>query len=440
MSSSHQSTGDPPGGFFSQPRLLRTPFGRMLQHLNIRPNTPSVDEPSEPYEVVPSADPILVSASDLIGPPSDPPSSTYHSHPRVTKSVVVPVQQTSTQTTDRHRPDPDASFSSEDPLSAYSPYTREVILRGGDQSVYEDSISFADTIEAAEEAMDYYGNLSSETLLPGVSPVPSGVSPVPSEIATPRRHPTVARPVPPTPPTPSGPSPPPTMTLAPSEVYVQYQSTSSSVLAGAIVKADYHGVAHPYLRGYIGPDRSTQQSRKHFYVLVRQGWNPGIYTSWSDAWVRIADFRSLTSQAPDFAGASTYTAAVRYLGWDPRSVPPRGPFPPAATVPYTQGPWPRPPPSVSPVPTTPSSVASSLASRLESALAAQSVPPATISHVVTDLHQDLGRPAPIPSVSAALGVLLRLRHPRPRRSRLPKHRVENSVGNKRVSPNSQRQP
>ena len=386
---------DPPGGFFSQPRLLRTPFGRMLQHLHIRPNTPSVDDVSEQpdeYSMVPQ----MVGSNDptSIAPSSDPPP--VHRLPRVTESVVVPAPRGTpiNPTVARHRPDPDASLSS-DPLSAYSPYTRAVIMQGGDQSVYEDSISFADTIEAAEEAMDYYGNLSSETLQPGISPIPS-------EIETPHRRPLAYEPLPPTPPSPSGPLPPPTVTLEPSEVYVRYQATSSSVLAGTIVQADYRGVSHPYLRGYIGPNRSTQHSRKHFYV-VKQGWNPGIYTSWGEAWVRIADFRALTHTAPEFAGASTYAAAVRYLGWDPRLVPPRGPFPPAASVQYTQGPWPRPPSTVSPEPSTPSpsvpTVTASFAQRLESALAAQSVPAATISRVVRDLHpagvSSLALPSPV---------------------------------------------
>ena len=394
--SSQQSTDDPPGGFFSQPRLLRTPFGRMLQHLNIRPSTPSVEEHSEISDD-PLSELTMASSNKLAPSTMDPPPSSFREHPRVTESVIVPLPASSSPSitnrpTERQRPDPDASVSS-DPLSAYSPYTRAVILQGGDQSVIQDSISFADTIEAAEEALDYY-DYSSGSLQPGVSPVPL-------ELGTPVRNiPDTVPAVPPTPPTPSGPHPPPTVTLTPNEIYVQYQATSTSALAGAVVQADYRGVSHPYLRGYIGPDRSSQQSRKHFYV-VRQGWNPGIYTSWSDAWVRIADFRAHTHTAPDFAGASTYGAAVRYLGWDPRLVPPRGPFPPAATVPYTQGPWPHPLPSVSPEPVSPAP--SSFTLRLKSVLAAQSVPSATIQRVVQDLHRSDGPSGSRPPGAATMG-------------------------------------
>ena len=303
------STGDPPGGFFSQPRLLRTPFGRMLQHLNIHPTIPSLDDQDSSQEfngahherVGPTADTVVS---------TDPPPMAYV--PRVTESTVasrphnihIPSQPPSPESPpQRYRPDPDASLSS-DPLSGYSSYSREVILNGGDQSVYQRSVSFADTIEAAEEAL-YDADLS-----PGGSLLDG--RPIPTEIVTPGPGPT---PTPglATPPSPPGPTPPPTVTLGVNEVYVRYQSTSRDVLAGFVVRGDFHGVAHPYLRGYIGPDRSSQHSHKNFYA-VRRGWNPGIYTSWGDAWVRIADFRSLTGDSPEFAGASTYDAAVRYLG------------------------------------------------------------------------------------------------------------------------------
>ena len=374
------SADDPPGGFFSHPRLLRTPFGRMLQQLNINPTIPSLDDPlSNAESTNHNVANTVVSA--------DPPTMVHAivpevvvSLPRVTESPPPPRYQ---------RPDPDASLSS-DPLSAYSPYTREVIIQGGDQSVCPRSLSVADTIEAAEEAL-YDADLS-----PGGSLLEG--RPVPTEIVTP--GPSASFSPPPTPPSPTGPMPPPTVTFGAAEVYVRYQSSSSEILSELVVRGDFHGVAHPYLRGFIGPDRSTQHSHKNFYA-VRRGWNPGIYTSWGDAWARIADFRSLSGSSPEFAGASTYDAAVRYLGWDPRLCPPRGPFPPLPTVPYTQGPWPRPVAAFSPGAPSPALVASpvpsdttSLARRLESALLGASVPPDTVANVVRSLNAAPGVASP----------------------------------------------
>ena len=158
--------------------------------------------------------------------------------------------------------------------------------------------------------------------------------------------------------------------------------------------------------GLLTPDRASQQSHKNFYV-VRRGWNPGIYTSWGDAWVRIANFRDHTGESPEYAGASTYSAAIHYLGWDPRlSTAPRGPFPPAASVPFTRGPWPPPAPTplppLSPAPSavvpSPPSRPASLAQRLEAATLAEHVPPATIAHVVHSLD-----PSGSPSGVVGLG-------------------------------------
>ena len=144
VSSSDTSNSDPPG-FLSQTRLLRTPFRRMLQQLNLRPSTPPESiESSEIGDVLSTADHRQYETAD------PPPSRQYL--PQVTESVGV--APTSLSPPDRHRPDPEASFSSShDPLSAYSPYSREVILGGGDQSVHRSYGSLVDTVEAAEEAL-----------------------------------------------------------------------------------------------------------------------------------------------------------------------------------------------------------------------------------------------------------------------------------------------
>ena len=121
QSQSSGSSGDPPGGFFLQPRLLRTPFGRMLQQLQLRPNTPEAVQSSAP----------TTTTSNEQGP-TDPESSHHVYIPRVTDvSSTMPPPSTTHRTFSR--PDPDASVSSplDSDLSAYSPYTREVILRGG---------------------------------------------------------------------------------------------------------------------------------------------------------------------------------------------------------------------------------------------------------------------------------------------------------------------
>ena len=364
QSQSSGSSGDPPGGFFSQPRLLRTPFGRMLQQLQLRPNTPEAVQSSVPTTTTPNEQ-----------GPTDPESFHHVYVPRVTDvSSTMPPPSTTHRTFSR--PDPDASVSSppDSDLSAYSPYTREVILRGGDQSVIPSTPSIVDTVEAAEEALYEAGITPGGSLLEGEIPIPRTIIATPPRLTRSRASPEV----------------PPGITLSADDLYVEYRTHPTSDPVGTVVKASYSRVSHPFLRGFVGPDRCSQQSRKRFYV-VRRGWHPGIYTQRADAWVRIADFRALTGHPPEFAGASSYDAAVRYLGWDPHLSPSRGPFPPADTVPFVRGPWPStttPSPlsgsfaSPSPVP----SGRTSLAMRLEAALQDHAIAPSTFADVVRHFH------------------------------------------------------
>ena len=377
MSASAGST-DPPGhsgasgGFLS-----RTPFQRMWQ--SIRP--PTSTNSSDIHSSILQRHSTTVQA-DMNDNASVP----------LTPVVDVPLISRSMPTVHqiRVKPDPEAGTPYDtDSLGAYIPYTRAVILNGGDLSVYQSDPSIVDTIEAVEEAayeenLDDVGIYDVEPTPPPIvstknrtvalSPLTasfvSDVSieyvPDVSVTTTPSRQPNI----------------PPGVVLGPNDVLVYAKVSTTASSCPVIVQDSYDGIGHPYLRGYVEPDRSTQ-SQKRFYV-VRTGWNPGIFRSWSTTWVRAVDFKSFTGHGAEFASAPTYAAAVRYLGWDPAlTSTPRGPFPPPPSVPFVRG------------PTVGAPVSSSgpallmgpaLTSHLASTLRAQDVAESTVAEVVRRLQ------------------------------------------------------
>ena len=380
MSASTGST-DPPGHSGSNGGFLsRTPFQRMLQGWqSIRPNS--------------------ISSSDIRSSLLQRHHTTLQAELDTTTTVPaapivdVPLISRSTPTVHqiRVKPDPEAGVQFDgDSLGAYSPYTRAVILNGGDQSVCRSDPSIVDTIEAVEDAV-YEENLDNVGIY-DVEPTPppivstKGRLPSPSPLTTSlvsdvsiESVPDVSVIV-----SPSQPQVPPDVVLDSDDILVYAQVSSTAPSHPVTVKESYEGIGHPYLRGYIGPDRSTQQSQKRFYV-VRTGWNPGIFTSWSAAWVRTVDFKSFTGHGAKFASAPTYAAAVRYLGWDPAlSSNPRGPFPPPPSVPFVRG------PTVGDL-SSPSVAAPlvdpAVASRLASTLRAQDVAESTVAEVVRRLQR-----------------------------------------------------
>ena len=379
MTTSGRSNEDPPGHTTPFANLLRrTPFQRIL-HGWQGPVLPASTQSSDVRTSVVDRNIVPLQAELAnVQPVTVETVSTVSSHLRVRPDPAPSGPSPSSY----QAPSPIAD--DEDPLSAYSPYTRAVILAGGDQSIARSSYTL-DTLEAAEDAAY---DMSDGTLKEAMTP-PHIIAPRAESSAaeSPLTTSYVSDPSVESVPDVSFASPssscplPPGLTLGASDLLVYAQTSSSTPPQAVIVQDSYEGVGHPYLRGYIGPDRSLQQSQKRFYV-VKTGWNPGIFTSWAAAWVRTIDFKPHTGQGAEFASASTYAAAVRYLGWDPSHPPsPAGPFPPPPSVPFVRGPVARTAPS-------------SLPAHVESSLRSTSLPADTVAEVVCRLEESYSSPVP----------------------------------------------